>query len=85
MLKFLSSKQSYLVCHTIALHWACGDGDVELVKMLVDAGADVHEVNAFGNTPLHLAAAQGAETAVEAMLAAGADVKRGMPRARNPS
>src|SRR5262252_4681651 len=35
-----------------AIHWAVYNGDLELVKMLVAAGADVKVANRDGSTPL---------------------------------
>jgi ankyrin repeat protein len=56
-----------------ALHWAARGGDAELVKALVDAGADAGARTLFGAyTPLHLAAERGAAPIVKALVAAGA-------------
>ena len=59
-----------------ALHWAAMQGDAELVKMLVSAGArtEVTTRNA-AYVPLHLAARAGNAAAVSALLDAGANVR----------
>ena len=63
---------------TGALHFAAGAGRLPLVRLLLDAGADVNRRDpATGRTPLHAAvAADGADVPeiVRVLLAAGADV-----------
>ena len=63
---------------TGALHFAAGGGRLPLVRLLLDAGADVNRRDpATGRTPLHAAvAADGADVPeiVRVLLAAGADV-----------
>lgn len=55
------------------LHYAARAGHLECVKILLDAGADVHAVTASGRaTPLHRAAHQGHVHIMRALLAAGA-------------
>ncbi len=57
-----------------ALHWASERADAALVRVLLDAGADVTPVTRIGDyTPLHLAARSGSAPAVEALLEAGSD------------
>lgn len=57
-----------------ALHWAAERADAALVRVLLDAGADVTPVTRIGDyTPLHLAARSGNAPAVEALLEAGGD------------
>src|SRR5258708_2358202 len=59
-----------------ALHWAARHGDVDLIRMLVAAGANVKATTRLGNhTPLLMACEIGSAGAIEALLAAGADLK----------
>jgi uncharacterized protein len=59
-----------------ALHWAARRGDVELVKMLLAAGANVRATTRLANyTPLLMASEVGSAGAIEALIAAGADPK----------
>ena len=56
-----------------ALHWAADAGEVEIAKILIDAGANVHALTRLGDyTPLHLASRQGSALLIEALLAGGA-------------
>ena len=63
------------------LHSAAGSGHTDIVKLLLDAGADKDVKNENGYTPLHGAARYGHTDIVELLLDAGADmevkVKRG--------
>ncbi|KAG6629825.1 E3 ubiquitin-protein ligase KEG-like [Carya illinoinensis] len=56
-----------------ALHTAAMANDVELVKIILDAGVDVNIRNVNNTIPLHLALAKGAKPCVELLLSAGAD------------
>src|SRR2546430_3140541 len=56
-----------------ALHWAVQLEDVEMVQLLIGAGASVKVVNRFGVTPLSLACVNGNAAIVEKLLKAGAD------------
>src|SRR5687768_11331371 len=59
-----------------ALHWAARHGDVELIKMLLAAGANVKATTRLANyTPLLLASEVGSAGAIDALIAAGADPK----------
>jgi len=60
---------------TTALHWAAHWNDVEMVRLLLKAGANPSAVNRFGASPLSEAAALGNAALVEALLNAGADAK----------
>jgi ankyrin repeat protein len=57
-----------------ALHWAAFRDDVELMQILLKAGANVKATTRIGAiTPLALAAKNGNPEMIEALLAAGAD------------
>ena len=56
-----------------ALHWAVYHDRANLVRRLLDAGADASATNRYGVIPLSLACANGNFEIVEALLAAGAD------------
>ena len=58
-----------------ALHWAVQHGAVEIVRLLLDGGADTEvRTRLGGHTPLHVASRSAQTGAVRALLAAGADV-----------
>ena len=56
-----------------ALHWAVHFDDVEMVQLLLGAGANVKATNRLGVTPLSLACVNGNAAIVEKLLMAGAD------------
>ena len=59
-----------------ALHWAAELGNVELVRLLVDAGAGLEAPTRIGNlTPLHIGAEVGQGGTVRALLEAGANAE----------
>ena len=64
---------------TTAIMWASANDDVELVRALIKAGADVKLKNQFGTTALTEAAIVGSTRSIEALLKAGAD-----PNTKNP-
>jgi cell wall assembly regulator SMI1/ankyrin repeat protein len=64
-----------------ALVAASRNGSPEVVRMLVEAGADVNEVSRWG-TALHLAVDEKRVDTVEALLAAGADPTLTLPQDR---
>ncbi len=51
------------------------NSNVELIKLLIDAGADVKATTRSGQTPLILAAQNGHDKIVELLLGSGADAK----------
>jgi ankyrin repeat protein len=57
------------------LHWPCHNGSVEIIELLLDAGADIEadEINCYGGKPLHWASEHKPET-VKFLLDRGADV-----------
>lgn len=57
-----------------SLHEAAADGDVEKVKLLISAGADVNAKNKDGDTALHIASKQCRVEIAEILVAKGADV-----------
>ncbi len=59
-----------------ALHWSARNGDLELTRLLLFAGANVKASTRLGGyTPLLLAAQQGHAPVIAALITAGADVK----------
>ncbi|CDO74938.1 hypothetical protein BN946_scf184945.g10 [Trametes cinnabarina] len=56
------------------LHWAASSGSEDIVRYLVDQGADVNRGDGGGWTPLHIAASGGFDEVVKELLGAGADV-----------
>ena len=62
-----------------ALHWAVYHDRSDLVRRLLDAGADASATNRYGVIPLSLACANGNPEVVEALLAAGADPNALLP------
>ncbi|KAL5800795.1 hypothetical protein ACOSQ3_032427 [Xanthoceras sorbifolium] len=56
-----------------ALHIAAMANDVELVKIILDAGVDVNIRNMHNTIPLHVALARGAKSCVGLLLSAGAN------------
>ena len=61
------------------LRAACKRGDLEEVKWLLDAGAEINRANSKGSTPLYLAAAYGRKKVVRLLLEAGAELDRADP------
>ena len=62
-----------------ALLWAAYHNDLELVQLLVGAGADVLAANRYGVTSLSLACTNANAEMVERLLAAGADPNTVLP------
>lgn len=63
------------------LHWPAHNGYIEIVRMLLEAGADpnAHEVNWIGGTPLHWASERHADI-VRLLVSSGADVNAKVER-----
>ncbi len=59
-----------------ALHWASGNGNVEMVKILIDNGANVNAQEKSGYTPLHFAAGKGFNDVISVLVKSGADINK---------
>ena len=64
---------------TTALHWATDGDNLDLVELLIRAGANVKTANRYGVTPLWLACTNGNAAAVVLLLKAGADPNTALP------
>ena len=62
-----------------ALHWAVQGNQVEVVPLLLKAGADPNAANRYGITPLWLAATNGSASLVRELLKSGAKVGTALP------
>jgi uncharacterized protein len=63
-----------------ALHWAASNEDLEMVKLLLAAGANVNAATRDGGvTPLFMACTSGNAAIIEALLNAGASAKSTKP------
>ncbi|KAH9629346.1 hypothetical protein HF086_017721 [Spodoptera exigua] len=56
------------------LHWACKEGHIKIVEMLIRRGARINVTNMGDDTPLHLAAAHGHRPIVQLLLQNRVDV-----------
>ncbi len=56
------------------LHFAAIQGNVRVISLLLDAGADIGAVGESGYTPLHYAVEQSRLEAVRVLLERGADI-----------
>jgi len=64
---------------TTPLHYAAQGNDVELMSLLIKAGANAKAANRYAVQPLTLAATNGSAAAIEVLLAAGADANAAGP------
>ena len=58
--------------NTITLHEAAKTGDIDIVKALIEAGANVNQANSLGNTPIYGATCNSHLDVVKALKTAGA-------------
>jgi ankyrin repeat protein len=71
--------------HVTPLHSAAAGSHAEIVKLLLEAGADPNAAQDGGFTPLHSAAQNDDRESVEALLEAGADPSRANDEGKTPS
>ena len=71
--------------HRSALHYALEGGHVMVAVALLNAGANINEVDDNGFSPLMWAARGGHHDIVSFLIASGADVDRVFPRQNCPS
>ena len=57
----------------------------DVIRLLVQRGADVHKPNHFGNTPVHLAAIQNSTDAIALLLKHGAPINITKNRGEKPA
>lgn len=57
-----------------ALHAAVAQNHVDIIKILIENGADVNQLDSVRRTPLHIAASLGYDEAASLLLAKGAEV-----------
>ena len=56
-----------------ALHWAAERGEMGVVDLLLNAGAEINLEDRFGDTSLYLATSNGHEEVARLLIAAGAN------------
>ena len=66
------------------LHTAVRHGNLDCVKLLIRAGADVNSINAGRHTPLHEAAYRGYDAIMLELLLRGADPHAASNQKRTP-
>ncbi|MBS0606227.1 MAG: ankyrin repeat domain-containing protein [Verrucomicrobia bacterium] len=68
----VDAKMPYFL--TTPLHLACGSGDSELVRLLIEAKANINDQDKDGDTPLHGACQSGHLQVAELLIKVGADI-----------
>ena len=63
------------------LHFAIQNGHIDIVKLLIDRGADVNAVTGYGATPLWLAAVRGKPDIAKLLISKGADIDTAIAKA----
>jgi len=58
------------------LHNAVGEGHIEIVKLLINKGANVSAITTEGRTPLHMACYNGNKEIIECLINEGADINK---------
>lgn len=67
------------------LSWAAMRGEIEMVRLLLEKGANVRQKNADDSTPLNCAAFVGQDAIVALLIKSGADVHARTERGDNPT
>ena len=57
--------------------WAARVGDIECLRLLIDAGCDIDRVGAGGRTAVHEACENGQGMSLAVLMAVGAELSRG--------
>ncbi|KAI9358234.1 ankyrin repeat-containing domain protein [Zopfochytrium polystomum] len=68
----------------VPLQMACVGGNIDIVRLLVERGADVHRRNYMGKSTLHMACENGNADIVEFLATNGADVNATMDNGQSP-
>ena len=64
--------------------WAAYKGRLEVLKVLLEAGADPNTADGNGNCPLHWAATRGFKSTAQLLLDSGADIDKTDKRGQTP-
>jgi ankyrin repeat protein len=72
----LTNQKNANRCDWTALHYASWEAHSNMVKTLVECGANVDIADAFGRTPLHYACLRGNLSIISALIELGADTNK---------